>query len=543
MPSIDPDLVPSVSISDIFDELVTNNDYSVRWLTGIDPLYFDVYNRPISDMAMRQLIMAKALTNLSYRLNHQSNFPFVETPVVINGSETVNLPSLMWDMHVTLLGSWTNLRLAKVARMSGVNGSSPTGRIRFIFTADRNSVETHLFYVDYTINTTMTYQLDRINAVDMSWTTPNIPSNEEATINGYVIFKTLDVDDSVMAGFVSLVAPPESASAGDYGSDSDYDDPAVYAVADNTIGTIFGATINHGSGIVTSSAFNISVPTDTTIEPWLEAFNFPFNVSATRRSITPIVTTIPSLLFAELNINAPDDQKAWISRIVRNDTPQSATFYLSTTGYDSTVVEFAYFTITPTDDYKDEITVYPYETLYDTTTSGQMQGFGNGRGILGPAFGTSEITDFFTALDTISDSPAILYFSQDATLLSMLALSLSSTTVPTSDMFDASSGTSGTPSSTNKYVTEADSGRGDTVSLADEFGHVSGISNTGYMQTRIQRLVDLSIDHTGTFTQDQLTERLKYLFGLESSEDFEFGMMWFNGTSLNFFTGSEWIAL
>src|SRR5579864_9571416 len=154
MPTINPALVPLVSPGSLFYTLTNNNTLAIRFMTMGDPHYFDAYNRPLADIALRQLIIAKTIDQINLRLSHQSLFPFLIPTTVDVASSTVTLPpSWLWDCHVSLGSEYTSLRLAQIERISGTN-NEPTvgifsGQYRLIFTATLNNgaVETGIFTV------------------------------------------------------------------------------------------------------------------------------------------------------------------------------------------------------------------------------------------------------------------------------------------------------------------------------------------------------------------------------------------------------------
>jgi hypothetical protein len=148
MPTIDPDLIPSIAPGQIFSTLTEQSSLNVRWISPRDPVFFEVMNRPMADIVVRQLIIAKALDALELRLSHQALFPFLITCKVDVGTTNIETPiSWIWDMHVSIPAKWEYLRLAKIKRISGVNGTTPTGSLRLIFTAQEkgSSVEVALF--------------------------------------------------------------------------------------------------------------------------------------------------------------------------------------------------------------------------------------------------------------------------------------------------------------------------------------------------------------------------------------------------------------
>jgi len=61
MPEINPALVPTIDPGNIFSRFTTDDTLNVRWLVPGDPVLFEAINRPMADIVLRQLIIAKAL--------------------------------------------------------------------------------------------------------------------------------------------------------------------------------------------------------------------------------------------------------------------------------------------------------------------------------------------------------------------------------------------------------------------------------------------------------------------------------------------------
>ena len=132
MPTINPLLIPRISAGNLFDQLTTNTSINIRWVTALDPVFFEAINRPIADVAVRQLIIAKTLDAINLRLSHQALFPFLIPAKVDVGTTEIELPgSWIWDLHASLPKKWENVRLAKIKRISGTNGvtSGFTGKL------------------------------------------------------------------------------------------------------------------------------------------------------------------------------------------------------------------------------------------------------------------------------------------------------------------------------------------------------------------------------------------------------------------------------
>ena len=166
---ISPSLVPTVAPGNLFTTLTQDNNLSVRWLTAVDPCYFAVLNRPMADLALRQLIISKSLDQLSISVGHQTLFPFLTQATITDGVTEAELPAgWIWDLHFSAPTKWQNFRLAKIKRISGTNDTGAyTGILRLIFTADQvdSTTEVAIFTADYAIDSTLTYQRQRLSIV------------------------------------------------------------------------------------------------------------------------------------------------------------------------------------------------------------------------------------------------------------------------------------------------------------------------------------------------------------------------------------------
>jgi len=342
MPTIYPNLVPSIQPGYLFDSFVNDQSLSIRWITKNDPVMFEVANRPIADSAVRQLILAKSVDQINLRLSHQAYFPFVSQPNLLSGSGSVTLPlSWIWDMNVTVPEKWSNMRLAKIKRVSGTNldgtDESYTGVLRLFFTASA-TLETYLFYVDYNIESELSFQSTDINIVTINEDSTNpISDAEKNTIAGKVIFRTLDVNEAETRTFLDAIVPPVDTSM----TGSFYTNPSSYEIASGDAGYISSNSISHGDGLLTDSAWNKLPDLSASVDSWIEAFNYPFRISSSRESNTIVNSepiTIPDGLFSEFNITAPagdnntsdyNSYPVWVTRIT-NTTGSSATFYFAT---------------------------------------------------------------------------------------------------------------------------------------------------------------------------------------------------------------------
>lgn len=260
MPSINPNLIPSISPGNLFGRLSTDNAISIRWLTGQDPVYFDVLNRPLADLRIGQLILAKSLDSFSFNVGYLDNFPFLIIPTVRDGSNTALVPNeIFHDCHLSVPLKWYNLRLVRIDRLSGTNDavSGYSGTVRFIFAANRGESGPliALMAADYVIDSNLDYQIVRVGAVeasDVPGFTPVDPA-DATSIDGYIVFKTQSLDSSGIPtnpdfrDFLDLVSPGNIAG---------------YEIADS--GGITGGEqdfnaeiIEYGTGLLIPNAFNL----------------------------------------------------------------------------------------------------------------------------------------------------------------------------------------------------------------------------------------------------------------------------------------------
>jgi len=354
MPTISPDLIPTISPGNIFSRLTTDSSLNIRFLTATDPAYFEVINRPIADSIVRQLIIAKALDAVNLRLGHQALFPFLIQSQFTSGTTIFDLPgSWIWDMNVSMPKKWEKARLAKIKRVSGTNtdigtGTEEfTGKLRLVFTAQEegSTTEVSVFQADYQIDSDLTYQRMRIDIPSSSEEATPLPSGETETVDGFVTFRTLDTTTTESQTFFGALDPPTTTTTD---SSGEYTSPAVYQIVDTVAGGAnvtddFDTTaISHGTGLLVDSATNPIPALDSDALTWLNTFNYPFRLDATRASASPGGITIPQGLFQEFNITVPasdqptDDttgafSPVWVSKITRDDaSSDQLTFTFST---------------------------------------------------------------------------------------------------------------------------------------------------------------------------------------------------------------------
>lgn len=557
MPTVNSDLVPTITPGTLFSRLSTDSELSIRWLVALEPVYYQVLNRPMADLSFRQLILAKSIDTLNTRLGHQALFPFIEQPQIVDGTTTVDVPLLMWDMHVSVPKKWELIRLINVKRISGTNDTSPDGSIRFSF-AGRESgsvTDVAMFYADYDIGSTSTYQIIRISKFTATSSTEPVivDSGELETIDGFIIFVTKATDD--IEDFLDVVI-----SSGSADTDGVYTSPSVYEVKETT-------TLDHGTGLLTSSAVNFIPDINSDVNTWINSFNYPFADGADRTSADNTSIVLPSGLFKEFNIIAPSSDKptddtsgnyypVYLSRVLRNDnSSDSLTFYFSTYNVESASVvpiEFGSLTLTRDLEHNTLVSIEPENHLFPTYSTNDEfhQGFGRGHVVLSSLWGSSsEIGDFFDLFASITNDPAEVVFTEESGRISSYAVSRVPKFAPTSGQFEALKGSKdgvSSPSSTNRFVVEEDQGRGTQIdfsshtSLSASKRNNTDISRYGYTGSLLSRVIELVVNDDGedhSYETDVLP-RLKILFG----RDLKWGDRWFDGVRLKFYNGESWIG-
>lgn len=527
--------------------------------------------------------MAKALDNVELQLGHQTLFPFVVQPRVASGTTAVDVPlQWIWDIHASLPQKWENLRLAKIKRLAGENGETAgySGWLRLIFTAqvENSTTEVAILYADYQIDSNLTYQLVRLNAVDSTEESSAIASGEAETVTGFITFQTLDTTLTDNQAFLDLVEPPSDGT--DANSDGLFDNPAIYEIVDTIAG---GASISndfstqalsHGTGLLTDGAWNAIPQLDSDIQSWITSFNYPFDSDANRTSIDGI--TIPNGLFREFDITAPaGDQPSgdvsgmfypvYISRIEKVGTTSTgqlrlyfATFNITDTetgGSPSTEpIEFASLDLLQSAGPGEIVEIVPVSDLLLATGSDASdfeQHFGRGHVVLSSVWGgtTTTVDDFFAEFDEIVDTPADTEFSSSSTRISSFGISRVPKYVPTIGQSRALTGSTArfttpiNPGYDNRYICELDQGVGNEVDLEAQAGIVSNtnIDRYGYSGALAHKIIKLVInaENLGSdsdFYDTHVLPRLQILLG----RDPQFGDFWYNGTRLMFFNGDTW---
>ena len=575
MPTINPNLIPTIDPGTLFSRLTSDESLVIRWITAIDPVYFDTLNRPIADLAMRQLILAKTLDIINIRLGHQALFPYLIQPYVTSGSLTDEVPlGWIWDMHPSMPKKWELLRLAKIKRVSGTNASGSTdytGKLRLVFTANQigSSVEVSIFQVDYQIDSDLTYQIAQIDIPNSTEESNPISPSEAETVSGWVTFRTLDITDATVQAFLDLLAPP----IGTEDSGGEYPNPTVYEIVDSDPGGPLNPSdfdplaISHGSGVLTVSAWNPIPQMDSDIETWLLAFNYPWDVEASLQSSTHPSIVVPFAIFREFNIVAPasdrptgdatgDYYPVYLSGIERLDaSANQIKFIFSTFAVDpksTTPVEFA--TMTLSRDYSPDrlVPIVPENNLFPAYASDDFQqGFGLGFAVLSSVWGatTTEIDDFFDLFKSIIDDPPVAAFTEATGRISSFGISRVPDTIPTVGESEALRGSmfpTYPPDDDNRYVVEKDQGKGSAVDfrvstdLPVDKRTNPDIEPIGYTGALAHRAVWLIVDSAGGNHDyfDDIEPRLAILLGRNPA----FGDFWWDGTRLKFYNGDTWVG-
>ena len=571
MPTIDPLLIPTVNPGSLFHLLSTNNSLAIRWLTAADPHYFDVYNRVSADLAVRQLIIAKSLDQVGLRLSHQNLFPFLVSPTIDIGTLKISLPiSWLWDCHVSLKDSYRSLRLAKIIRIDGSNDSGGyTGTFRLVFTGIPigGSSEIGLFYVDYKIDSTLSFQISYIIPCTASEFNPAIPTTEYSAIAGYVMFRTLDTE--IDSAFFDALAPSIATStvtAGEW---------AQYEISDTIIGGTgvegdytFPSTV-HGTGLLVASAYNLIPPVGVDYSSILNALNYPWRIGSNLGSIEGSSTgnvAIPVGMFSQFMLAAPvgdrdtaieDNYPVMCTRIRRLDGSANkielifSTYNTIIGNTSKAMIEFASLTLTRGSVPGTIVEIVPSKSLRNNSDSDwqlNYQNFGSGYVILSDSWTTSnEIESFFDTFLQIIDEPADRLFNAQ---LGEFALHRTPLQIPTIGESSAMAGSTSRrinpihPSDKNRFVCESDQGLGDKIDLIEAgFSENNDIDNFGYVGALLRRSIVLKVNSANDVNFDYDTDilpRLRKLLGRDPIHADE----WFDGVVWKRFDGisETWIG-
>ncbi len=576
MPSISSALVPTISPGNLFTRFTEDTTLNIRWLTAGDPVFFEVQNRPMADITLRQLIIAKALDNINLSLGMQALFPFLINPQVSDGTSIVDVPvRVFWDMNVSVSTKWANLRLARIDRLDGANGTDAySGTLRFIFTANERTggvigtSEVGIFYVDYEIDSDLTYQRIVVSPATAS-AVPNLTvmsTSDQSSVDGFVTFRTLDTTETENQNFLDLLEPAGSAA--------EYEIVDSAGLGSTSTEIDFSTTpVSHGTGMLTHSAFSVIIPVNNDPITWIDAFNYPFAIDATLEANDSSGMLIPGSMFREFDVTAPagdagtDDvtgttYPVWINRIESDDaaTDITLTFYLSTYGIDpvdpANPIEFGSFTLDENMIEGQIVPIIPVNDLFGNEAGADwQQHFGRGHVVLSSNWGVSggNIANFFTDFPSLVGADSEVTFSLSGTRISSFGVSRVPKYTPTAGQSAALKGTSARrataidPGESNRYITEMDDGLGDLIDLDSQTGispHAA-IDRFGNEASLARKLVKLVVDSEAAsdtedpnFYTDEVLPRLRVLLG----RDPEFGDVWYNGQRFMQFNGDSWVG-
>lgn len=579
MPTINKNLIPTKAPGTLLDVL-TGGDASlnVRWLQYNEPALAEILNRPIADVTVRQLVLAKAIDILSSRLAHQTLYPFLIQPEVVASTQSTDVPiGWIWDLSVSLPKKWEQFRLAKIIRLSGTNGTNYTGKLRAIFTANvtGSATEVSIFYADYVIDSDLTYQVSKLKVVTQTIDPPIVIGTGEAeTVSGFITFKTLDQTLESTQAFYDFVEPPTNTT--DSNADGIFDSPAIYEILDSVAGGVvstddFSATqISHGTGIIASNAVNPIPALDSEIQTWLTTFNYPFASNANLTSTDGI--TIPQGLFKEFNLcvpagDAPTGDSSgsfypvYISKIELLDATNDilrftfTTYNITDTTPSTEPVDFAVLDLPLNSTVNQIIEITPIgNLLLETGTSSDLfnQHFGRGHVVLSDLWDmtSSTIANFYSSISLLVPIPSReTSFSLSSTRLSSFGLSRVPKYTPTLGQSKAMVGSTDRraisipPSDENRFVCEQDDGIGDTIDLEAQSGITPNlaIERYGYTGGLIHRCVKLVIDpskitNDPNFYTEEVLPRLTILLGRPP----RFGDVWYNGVVFLRNNGNSW---
>ena len=581
MPTIYPALVPTLAPGTLFNKFTGDNTLNIRWLTPQDPVFYEVVNRPTADLALRTLILAKTVDQLYASLGQQALYPFLVQPIVGSGTNRADVPiNWIWGLNICVPQKWSLIRLARVKRIAGVNDptSGYTGYIRLIFTAVQLSapqIEVALFYTDYQIDSILTYQNVPMTVCTVAEEPISISPEEAETVSGTITFRTMDTNNLVNAMFLELCAPP---TANPTVTGFLYNNPTVYEVVDTIAGGMGVTddyslnTVPHGTGLISESAWTALPYLGADAQSWLNAFNYPFELAASRTSSDSI--TMPLGMFCEFQIVVPAGQDptsssdptyfpVWITRAELISNTQITLYFAThnttdpaTGGQPSlTPVEFAYTTLASAGRPGDRLAIIPLSNLKfqsGTDASEFSQHFGRGHLVLSSVWSPATnqpILDWYFAMSKLLSSPQYTTFSIDTTRISSFGISSVPQYTPTVGQSRALTGSTSrlqvpvNPDETNRYVTEADQGLGDTVDLESLPGITPhpAISRYGYTGSLCHKVINLIVD-TGSLGSDPnfysstLLPRLTILLGRPPI----FGDVWFDGVRFKWFNGDAW---
>jgi hypothetical protein len=565
---INPSLVPTIAPGNLFAAFTEDSTLNVRWLTPTDPVLYSVLNRPLADVVLRQLVLAKTLDNLSISIGHEAMFPFL-IQAQVAGTSNADLPAgWIWDLHMTAPSKWENFRLAKIKRLDGtqVGTGGYTGTLRLIFTASiaGSTIEVAIFYADYLMDSALTYQRARLTVCTTAEEPISIDPGEKETVSGFITLRTLPQDEPLVQAFYNVIPPGTSVMVYDM-----VDAPAGGTAVLNDYSAL---GLHHGTGLLVDSTENALPASDSNIQSWIDAFNYPFDANANRTSSGTVSIQIPIGLFREFNIPAPAGDEpsgdtsgtyfpVWISRIEPVGTANNqlrlyfATHNVTDTSPSMDAIEFARLDLLRSMVSGELVVIEPLNNLELQTGSDSAiynQHFGRGHVVLSSVWSSTsaDVDAFFDAFAMLVGQD--IEFTQSSTRISSFGISRVPKYTPTIGQGRALVGTTSNlaspipPSEDNRFVVEQDQGLGNSVDLEASLSPILGVNRYGYDGALAHKIVQLCIDYTklpsgtetgtGTFYEDNILPRLTILLGRPP----QFGDFWYQGTELLFFNGNSW---
>jgi len=276
-------------------------------------------------------------------------------------------------------------------------------------------------------------------------------------------------------------------------------------------------------------------------------------------------------LFREFSIVAPAGDEpsgdisgnfspVWINRIERLDvTSDNLRVFFSTFNIEKASlvpIEFATLDLARDASAGSILAIVPSENLFPSFEGNNkwMQEFGKGHVVLSDSWGgtSASITDFFDSFLPIIDEPPQAVFTKASTRISAFGISRVPKLTPTTGQAEALRGSRSTnivsshPSSTNRYVVEADQGLGDQIdfathtSLPEDKRNNPDIERFGFTGGLVHKSVKLVVNASGTDHdyEDDILPRLRILLG----RDPLFLDEWFDGTRFKKYDGNVWIG-
>jgi hypothetical protein len=431
--------------------------------------------------------------------------------------------------------------------------------MRLVFTANQvgSTSEVGIFYVDYTIDSNLTYQIRTIKPATLSEFSNPLPTNQHELINGFVVFRTLDIDDN--ASFFNALTPPVTDVTGTGSSTyTDYEITDTPAGGSSVSSDFSLSAMSHGTGLLVPGAYNVIPPVGVDELSVLSAINYPWRVGTNLKS-TDNLATIPSKLFSQFMLTAPmgdrdstvkeENFPVYLSKIRRLDSGASSLqlfFSTENTIIGSTsdaTIEFATMILSRGDIGTNGpgtlIEIEPYNNLRDNTDASAAlfsQNFGSGFVILSSEWATNtDIDSFFASFESIVDEPADRTFEAQ---LNEFALHRTPLNIPTIGEAQALAGSTSRrsspiyPSNDNRYVVESDQGLGDKINFNEDSSITPNddINPIAYKGSLVRKSVVLLVNtaNTANFDYDNdILPRLKILFG----RNLVHGDEWWDGTT------------